>query len=271
MQGLPITKEAFEVLLRIMEKSVQTVYRFEPVYQRIFRSIVTGAMVPGTRLPPEVELARQYGVSRPVLRQALEELKREGLIVSRRGAGNFITEFRPSEFSQIDIQRQIKRCLTLYEFRLGIEPAIAALAASNISEESVSQLEVVLDEDANQLRSGLRTGQEDSNFHFLIASASGNVHYENTIRLVQDEIAFNTFSIRSMMGVGQRADASGDDYLRTIPEEHYRIFQAVKSGRSEDAQEQMRLHLENGRNFLVEFHLSLLKAASAPMAAPQRR
>ena len=54
--------------------------------------ILEGSLKPGQRLPPERELATQFEVSRPSLREALQKLSARGLIVSRQGGGSFVSE-----------------------------------------------------------------------------------------------------------------------------------------------------------------------------------
>ena len=62
----------------------------DQLYDEFFRLIVEGEFPENTRLPAESELASRFGVSRPIVRQALSRLKADGLIVSRRGSGNFV-------------------------------------------------------------------------------------------------------------------------------------------------------------------------------------
>jgi DNA-binding GntR family transcriptional regulator len=60
------------------------------VEESIGRAIADGRLSPGQRLEPEALLCRRFSVSRPTLRQALNSLRRRGLITSRPGSGTFI-------------------------------------------------------------------------------------------------------------------------------------------------------------------------------------
>ncbi|MEX2396215.1 MAG: GntR family transcriptional regulator, partial [Balneolales bacterium] len=62
----------------------------ERVYYTLYNRINNGDYAEDPRLPSEYELSESFGVSRPVLRTALEKLRNEGVIVSRQGAGNFV-------------------------------------------------------------------------------------------------------------------------------------------------------------------------------------
>jgi GntR family transcriptional regulator len=67
-----------------------------PLYAQVRRALdarlAGGEWRPGDRIPGEPDLCREYGVSRPVVRQALQELSREGAIVRRKGLGTFVAE-----------------------------------------------------------------------------------------------------------------------------------------------------------------------------------
>lgn len=67
---------------------------YRQVKQDLTRRIETGELAPGEALPPERELCERYGVSRPTIRQATQDLVRDGLLVVRRGVGTFVAEPR---------------------------------------------------------------------------------------------------------------------------------------------------------------------------------
>ena len=58
------------------------------IYERLFELIVAGEFTVNARLPSETELARRFGASRPVVREAPARLRDDGLIVSRQGSGS---------------------------------------------------------------------------------------------------------------------------------------------------------------------------------------
>ena len=62
----------------------------EIVFDRMERAIKSGAYSPDERLPTELDLAAEFEVSRPVIRDALKRLRERGLIYSRQGAGSFV-------------------------------------------------------------------------------------------------------------------------------------------------------------------------------------
>lgn len=69
--------------------------KFRAISDELRQAIISGEYEPGDRLPGENTLMAQYGVARETARKALEVLKHEGLAVSRRGSGIFVTNFKP--------------------------------------------------------------------------------------------------------------------------------------------------------------------------------
>ncbi|MCW8129956.1 MAG: GntR family transcriptional regulator [Planctomycetota bacterium] len=68
--------------------------RYSQVREHLRRNIETGAWLPGTRLPPEIELFKQFRASNTTVMRALNDLAREGLIVRRRGSGTYVADRR---------------------------------------------------------------------------------------------------------------------------------------------------------------------------------
>ena len=142
--------------------------------------IVTGALEPGARLPGEATLLAEYGVSRPVLREAVRVLVAKGLVLSRQRAGAIV---RPrNEWHLLDpdvlywlIQSQPQGDFveTLLTVRRIFEPAAAAIAARSASDEALQGIA--------QAYAGMeaaRTPQDllepDLAFHRRIAEATNN-------------------------------------------------------------------------------------------------
>ena len=104
------------------------------LYQAILTMIDRQKMLEGARLPPENELATLFGVSRPTVRETLSRLRDDGVIISRRGSGSYVSrpdsshvEMSDVTFDRIDSFEQIQKC---YEFRKAIEGEACYLAAT---------------------------------------------------------------------------------------------------------------------------------------------
>lgn len=225
------------------------------VHDRIRRAILNGDYSADERLPGENFLAEQHQVSRPVVRAALSRLRDEGLITSRQGAGSFVSV--PSTpktlaFQPLETIADLQRC---YEFRLTIEPAAAALAASRRGVSALSEIETCLQimRDATERRS--HREDADFDFHLAITTAANNQYFETSMRALREHIAvgmkFHGLSLQTVRG--------GLDH---VLDEHAAIFSAIRDGEAESAREAMRVHITGSRDRLFEGRLLDLSSRS---------
>ena len=100
--------------------------------------------MPGDKLPNENVLSEELGVSRTTLREAIRTLVSEGLLVVRRGLGTFVNEtldqYAEGSVNMDDVLAMKVTLKDLYEARMIIEPAAAALAASRASDEEIDEI-----------------------------------------------------------------------------------------------------------------------------------
>src|SRR5579862_6590565 len=113
----------------------------EHVARQIAKAIELGDHVEGARLPTEKDLAAKFGVSRPVVREALSNLRDQGLVVSRRGSGSYVARREAgaqattgAAFSPITNLAEVRRC---FQFRETIEGDAAFHAALNHTPETL--------------------------------------------------------------------------------------------------------------------------------------
>ena len=99
-----------------------------PLYAQageVLRDLVQrGGYAPGDRLPSEIELSQQLGISRPTLREALRLLEEEGSIVRRHGVGTFVAQSQPVIESGLEVLESIERSAQ----RLGLGTSMAEVA-----------------------------------------------------------------------------------------------------------------------------------------------
>lgn len=137
-----------------------------------------GAYEPGDPLPRERELAVQLEVSRPVVAQAMDALRRAGIVTSRRGVGGgwFVASFEKIPQVLGDLRGDtLTNVQTVLEMRRSLEMAVALLAVERAGDKDVERLE----DFADQLEQSLgRPIQEiwtiDCRFHLALADISGN-------------------------------------------------------------------------------------------------
>ncbi|ABA81009.1 FCD domain-containing protein [Rhodobacter sphaeroides] len=215
----------------------------DKVYHTLYTRISNGDYPPNQKLPPEMQLAEELGVSRPVLRAALERLRDEGIVHSRQGAGNYVRpiQIAPLGFARVETLADIQRC---YEFRITIETDATWLAAQRRNPAILAEIEAALE----QLRAatGSMQHREDADFAFHVGIARGanNQYYEATLRALRNHIN---------VGMKLHGDAlmtDGQKGLEGVLREHAGIFEAVRDGRADEARDQMRAHLEHSRDRL---------------------
>ena len=222
----------------------------ETVFDRIQRSIKSGAYAVDERLPTEHALAAEFQVSRPVIRDALQRLRDQGLIYSRRGAGSFVREQgirEPLGFGQMENLSDLQHC---YDFRLTIEPEAAAMAAERRSQEALQKIKTALNllRDATN-RQAHRT-DADFMFHLSIAQGSLNPYFVTAMQALEEHIAVGM----RLHGLSLRRTSDG---LHHVLVEHTAIYEAISTGDTNAARTLMRTHLQGSRDRLFAPALSV--------------
>lgn len=215
------------------------------VFDRMQRAIKSGAYRPDERLPTEHELAAEFEVSRPVVREALRRLREQGLIYSRQGAGSFVRTIglkQPLGFGQLENVSDLLNC---YEFRLTLEPEAAALAAERHGPVTLGATAAALDlmRDATNRQS--HREDADFQFHLAIAVASENPYFSTALKALKEHIAVGM----RFHGASVKREAAG---LLRVFGEHEAVFQAIKGRDGARARDLMRDHLTGSRERLFE-------------------
>lgn len=149
---------------------------FQSVAEQIASLIDDGAFPPGTRLPGERELAERLGVSRVTIREAEIALQAVGRLEIKTGSGVYVSEEQPEEKAALPSASAFE----VTEARLLVESEAAALAAHNISDEAIDQLEQLIEKMRNG--SDEAADEADEQFHRVIAEASNNAAMVHTVQ-----------------------------------------------------------------------------------------
>ena len=196
----------------------------------------------GERLPAESHLAERFGVSRPIIREALSRLRSQGLVVSRRGSGSYVqrsgASAAPAEtpFGPLTSMAQVRKC---FEFRAAIEGDAAYHAAQNGNAGTLAAVRAALDKLEAAMLGRLVGISSDYEFHVAIARASGNSFFAVVMLQLQTPIEFTMNLARSL------SLTRTTEHMMTIQGEHVGIFRAIEAGDGESARRLMRAHLEN--------------------------
>lgn len=140
------------------------------VVEHIRRAIHLGVYSAGTMLPPERVHAKELGVSRVTLREALRVLEGEGYIQMRRGAHGGALVLMPRQ-PRAMLRQQIDGLLAIQEFRRVNESLAARRAATRIDDEGIARLEATIE--TIRKEPGIEEFRRaDSEFHLLLAEAA---------------------------------------------------------------------------------------------------
>jgi GntR family transcriptional regulator, transcriptional repressor for pyruvate dehydrogenase complex len=210
---------------------------------KIKEMIVSGELRPGDRLPKEADLAAHLGLSRNSLREAVRALSLIHILDVRQGDGTYVTSLEPRLLLEamsfvVDFHRD-DTVLDFLEVRRILEPAAAALAAVQMSDEEVVKLGLLLDEvtPESSLESLI---ENDLEFHRRIASASGN----SVLGSLIDSLSLPTSRARTWRGLTQEGAQE-----RTLAE-HRAIYDGLVSRQPEVARAWATVHVAGVEQWL---------------------
>ncbi len=209
----------------------------EEIAERLRREISQGAMLDADgRLPPERQLAERLSISRAHLRRVLDLLTADGTIFRRRGQGTFALPPPATDAARL---KPLSRRITpadVMEVRLGLEPMLAALAATRASAQERGQFA--------RIAAATQTAQDqaayhaaDDIFHYKIAQMAQNALYltmYEAIRSVRREASWTR----------QRAKTYSEDVFAFLARQHQSLATAIIDGDAAGAETTMREHLQ---------------------------
>lgn len=227
------------------------------VRRQLIEMIESERLRVGERLPAEAELAKVFGVSRPVVREALVSLRILGLTSSRSGSGTYIESNRirlPLLFGGISSEQ-------LNEVRRSLEVPAAMLAATRRSAEDLEELEQIVEHFEAEADPGRRV-RIDSRFHVTVARATHNPLFARLVEHLRG--ALEEQSLAVSLAPGRRQEATT---------EHRELFEAIAKRDASLAEKLMSAHLEHLSHSMAALvnRGDGADATSTPRAAPAPR
>ena len=216
-------------------KAIKRSRLYQGIVEQIQALIGEGVLKPGDRLPPERELAERLQVSRSSLREAMRALELQGLVVSRPGAGTFVsTESLDTLIATIASSlTQARDTLSdIFEVRHLLEPQLAALAAERATPEDVRRMAEALEGQERQVAGGETGVEGDTAFHFALAQATENWALARVMSTISDILRQSRDRSLQSPGRPQRSLAS-----------HRHILEMVQRRDVEGAREAMQDHI----------------------------
>ena len=216
--------------------------------EQIRELIRSGDLVPGSKLPPENDLAAQLGLSRSLAREAVKVLEVARVLDVRRGDGTYVTSLQPDLLLEgfggaVELLRADPgTLLDLLEVRRMLEPMATGLTAGRITDCQLDDLRRHLDAMRDAVDDVELLNRHDAAFHRAIAAATGN----ETLTAVLDGISGRTLRARIWRGMQDDGSAA-----RTLAE-HEAIFAALLRRDAPLSQAAALVHISNTEHWLRE-------------------
>ncbi|NVZ53348.1 FadR family transcriptional regulator [Pseudomonas sp. B6002] len=208
------------------------------VVSAIRAEIDSGQLPPESRMPTEQQLAEQLNVSRSVVREAIAQLKADGVITARRGLGSFISQTPAGtvfRFPQADGRRP--DLAQMFEVRLWIETQAASIAAQRRDDADLQRMKSALQAMQDNRENFEAAAIADVEFHRAIADASKNDYF----------VAFHDF-LRSQLASARKTawENSASRFVigsADATQEHQALYQAIADGDASRAAASAEAHL----------------------------
>jgi len=219
---------------------IQSERLYEQIVSQIEKRIMAGELKAGDQLPSENELAKQFAVSRTAVREAIKALREKRLVEIRPGRGTFITNGTPDaiRYSLGLFMKfgSLNGSASLVEVREILEPEIAALAATRITEEYTTAMREAVEIMDTALDNADVFVEADLDFHLALAEATQNPF----IPILMDSIIDLLREHRKRIALARGGLQRGQFH-------HKKILDAVMQRNPQAARQAMHDHLQQVR------------------------
>lgn len=214
----------------------------EMVAEQIEDLVISGVLRPGQKLPPERELAEQLDVSRPKLREGLQQLEERGLLEVHKSDGTFIAQLTGSALSPAMIALYSRRHSAFYDFleyRREQESFAAFLAAKRATEADLQSFKELVDamDAAHHANKHELESELDVRFHMLIIECSHNSLLLHVMRSIYELMNQGVFYNRDFLYDKE------DGMRRKLLDQHKAIAAAIIARDSTGAAKAAEAHL----------------------------
>lgn len=205
---------------------------YQDLARKLIAELAAGKYPIGARLPAERELAQIHDVSRPTVREAIIALEVQGLVEVRIGSGAYVLRMPARSVAPgFNIT-----AFELTEARLLFEAEAAALAATQITDEEIAEIEALVDRIASENRDPKGTEKADRAFHLAIAKATRNNAIFETIEKLW-ELRSGSPDAALLHEKARTAN------VKPVVEEHTAVLRALRERDPAAARAAMRAHL----------------------------
>ncbi|WP_336502110.1 FadR/GntR family transcriptional regulator [Microbacterium paraoxydans] len=229
---------------------VERVSRTQAVVDGLLDAIIAGRLEAGQPLPPEGELAEQFGVSRLTMREGVRLLQAQGVIVAVPGTRHRIAP--TDEWTGLDaVVRHAQSAgarerssLEMLEMRMMFETGAAEFAAGRRTEEHLAEMATLLEE--------MQTAHERADVDGFVAADLA--FHDVIIRAAENRILVASMRPLTTMLQATRSETSAIPEIREHAlAEHAAVLEAMRTGSGAAARQAMRSHMRQTRDDLLHF------------------
>jgi DNA-binding FadR family transcriptional regulator len=216
---------------------IQKTSATDKVFKALYEMIATGRYQRGQKLPPQEELARQLGVSRNTLREAVNQLSAMGLLSSQQGVGTVVQPPTPGGYLSSLSGQFLLDPLSVREFveaRICIERNAVRLAVARAGPQDIERLRATLEQQRRALHRGdeAEFTRHDAAFHLELTKICGNRVLLKFLQTIHD-------MLQRFIGEVARLPGAVEDALGF----HGRVTEAIAARDADRAEREMVLHL----------------------------
>jgi len=220
---------------------IQTIERPNSLVWRVLtalrKEIEEGSYPPSSRLPAEHTLAIQLGVSRPVVREAISQLKADGVLTTRKGSGAYVSPNPSGNVFRLPMVDQAETDLRhLFELRFWTEVAAAEMAALRHTPEDLQAMAQAIGQMDSAAGDFQAASAADVSLHHTIAQATHNPYLASFTDFVGGQL----LQTRELAWKNSASFAGGSSAAQ---KEHQAIYEAIAAGDALAAGKAARIHL----------------------------
>ncbi len=214
------------------------------VARRLLYLFTGGSVTPGTRLPPERQLAAKLGVGRSAVREALAALEVLGIVDVRPGSGTYLRGTASALLPQTlrwGLLIGERNTAQLLELREGLEIFVARLAALRADDDIVSRLADSVERMQEAIDDLDAFAKADLDFHHALAEAAGNETLTDQLHVIRSLL--QVYANRAVRDAGQADRATS---------EHEAVLAAVRAHDGDASASAMAMHMRTATSRLLE-------------------
>lgn len=204
----------------------------QQIEARLKQAILDGALGPGQQLV-EGEIARQFRVSRSPVREAIQDLERQGYVVKKPRRGTFVTELTPQGVVEI------------YSLRVLLEGYAAAIAATECPAPTLSRMRTLVGDMEEAMRNSdlVALSEADLQFHSLLCQSTEHVRLISLTQCLRPEMGFHIVLSRY-----------SPSEIENLIRQHRLLLDAIEAGAPSQARQVIQQHIRwGGSLFLKKF------------------